>query len=186
MIANAIQRAIAADPQSQTEATVCLNFAATVIGIARSFSAWTSIWQRGDVGWAKRSVPNGRGWQPPGIIQGRATCRVNPCYVAAQCHLNVNAVSVDSAKVRAIAELARLAIPTAQEAAIATELSAVLDLFDALAAAPVDALTPLSHPGDPHLRLRADLVTEGDQREAFAVLAPAESAGYYLVPKVIE
>lgn len=95
-------------------------------------------------------------------------------------------VSVDSAKVRAIAELARLAIPAEQEAGLARELSAVLDLFEALAAAPVDELAPLAHPGDPTLRLRTDAVTEGDQREAFAAIAPSESAGYYLVPKVIE
>ena len=95
-------------------------------------------------------------------------------------------VSVDSAKVRAIAELARLAIPHDQEALLATELSAVLDLFDALAAAPVDGLLPLAHPGDPTLRLRADAISESDQHEAFAAVAPAESAGYYLVPKVIE
>lgn len=93
---------------------------------------------------------------------------------------------VDRTQVRAIAELARLAIPADQESALCAELSAVLDLFDALAAAPVDGLKPLSHPGDPVLRLRADAVTESDRREAFASLAPVESAGYYLVPKVIE
>jgi aspartyl-tRNA(Asn)/glutamyl-tRNA(Gln) amidotransferase subunit C len=95
-------------------------------------------------------------------------------------------VSVDSARVRAIAELARLAIPSDAEATLATELSAVLDLFDALAAAPVDDLAPLAHPGDPVLRLRTDAITETDQRDAFAAIAPAESAGFYLVPKVIE
>jgi aspartyl-tRNA(Asn)/glutamyl-tRNA(Gln) amidotransferase subunit C len=95
-------------------------------------------------------------------------------------------VSVDSAKVRAIAELARLAIPSHAEASLAAELSAVLDLFEALAAAPVDDLAPLAHPGDPVLRLRADAITEVDQRDAFGAIAPAESAGFYLVPKVIE
>lgn len=98
----------------------------------------------------------------------------------------MNPVSVDSARVRAIAELARLAIPSEQEAELARELGAVLELFDALAAAPVDHLAPLSHPGDPVLRLRTDEVTEPEQREAFAAIAPSESAGYYLVPKVIE
>lgn len=95
-------------------------------------------------------------------------------------------MSVDRAKVRSIAELARLAIPADQEDALARELSAVLDLFDALKAAPVDGLVPLSHPGDPALRLRPDEVTETDQRDALAAIAPSESAGYYLVPKVIE
>lgn len=95
-------------------------------------------------------------------------------------------MSVDRAQVRSIAELARLAIPPEHEAALATELSAVLNLFAALAAAPVDGLTPLAHPGDPALRLRADRVTESDERERFEAIAPAASAGYYLVPKVIE
>ena len=44
----------------------------------------------------------------------------------------------------------------------------------------------LAHPGDPTLRLRADAISESDQHAAFAAIAPAESAGYYLVPKVIE
>jgi aspartyl-tRNA(Asn)/glutamyl-tRNA(Gln) amidotransferase subunit C len=95
-------------------------------------------------------------------------------------------VSVDRAQVRSIAELARLAIPADQEDALARELSAVLDLFDALKAAPVDGLAPLAHPGDPVLRLRPDVVTEANRQEAFAAVAPVESAGYYLVPKVIE
>lgn len=98
----------------------------------------------------------------------------------------MNAVSVSRTEVRAIADLARLAVPDSALDGLAHELSAVLQLFDALAAAPVDGLTPLAHPGDPSLRLRADVVTESDQRDAFEAIAPSASAGYYLVPKVIE
>ena len=36
------------------------------------------------------------------------------------------------------------------------------------------------------LRLRADAVTEGDQRNLFQSVAPVVAAGLYLVPKVIE
>jgi len=95
-------------------------------------------------------------------------------------------MSVDRALVRSIAELARLSISPQHEEAAAIELAAVLDLFEALSAAPVNALQPLSHPGDPELRLRDDVAVAGDQRNAFEVLAPAMSGGYYLVPKVIE
>ena len=95
-------------------------------------------------------------------------------------------MSVDSAQVRSIAELARLAIPADQEQALARELSAVLELFAALAVAPVDGLAPLSHPGDPALRLRADGAVFADERAAYETIAPAMSGGYYLVPKVIE
>jgi aspartyl-tRNA(Asn)/glutamyl-tRNA(Gln) amidotransferase subunit C len=95
-------------------------------------------------------------------------------------------VSVDRSQVHHIAELARLALPAEQEEAMANELNAVLGLFEALRAAPVDELAPLAHPGDPSLRLRADAVTEPDRHEAFQAIAPNASGGYYLVPKVIE
>jgi aspartyl-tRNA(Asn)/glutamyl-tRNA(Gln) amidotransferase subunit C len=36
------------------------------------------------------------------------------------------------------------------------------------------------------LRLRDDVVTEGDQRNLFQSVAPEVEAGLYLVPKVIE
>lgn len=85
-----------------------------------------------------------------------------------------------------MADLARLAVPEDALEGLAEELSAVLKLFEALAAAPVDGLAPLAHPGDPSLRLREDVVSEQDQREAFEAIAPSASAGYYLVPKVIE
>ncbi len=69
---------------------------------------------------------------------------------------------------------------------MAAEMGAVLQLFEQLAKAPVDMLEPLSHPGDPALRLRADVVTEVDQRANFERVAPSMMGGYYLVPKVIE
>jgi len=44
----------------------------------------------------------------------------------------------------------------------------------------------MAHAQDLVLRLRPDVVTEGDQRERFQAIAPEVDAGLYLVPKVIE
>jgi len=44
----------------------------------------------------------------------------------------------------------------------------------------------MSHAQDVSQRLRADLVTESNQREAFQAIAPQIEAGLYLVPQVIE
>ena len=44
----------------------------------------------------------------------------------------------------------------------------------------------MSHPQELATRLRPDLVTEADRREAFQKVAPQTEAGLYLVPKVIE
>ncbi|HZW60193.1 MAG TPA: Asp-tRNA(Asn)/Glu-tRNA(Gln) amidotransferase subunit GatC, partial [Woeseiaceae bacterium] len=43
-----------------------------------------------------------------------------------------------------------------------------------------------AHPLNQTQRLRADEVTEGDERERIQANAPAVSDGLYLVPKVLE
>ena len=45
---------------------------------------------------------------------------------------------------------------------------------------------PMSHALDVVQRLRADAVTEADQRALFQSIAPQVEDGLYLVPKVIE
>ena len=47
-------------------------------------------------------------------------------------------------------------------------------------------IVPMAHPLDQVQRLRADVVTETNQREQFQAIAPQVEAGLYLVPKVIE
>jgi aspartyl-tRNA(Asn)/glutamyl-tRNA(Gln) amidotransferase subunit C len=49
-----------------------------------------------------------------------------------------------------------------------------------------DDVTPMAHPLDATQRLRADEVTETDQRDHFQEIAPNVEDGLYLVPKVIE
>ena len=45
---------------------------------------------------------------------------------------------------------------------------------------------PMAHPLDATQRLRADEVTETNQRDAYQSVAPATQDGLFLVPKVIE
>ena len=95
-------------------------------------------------------------------------------------------MSIDSATVRRIARLARLAISDAELAAVAADLSRVLDLVDKLANADIDGVEPMAHPHEQALMWRADAVTEGDRADALLALAPEARGGFYLVPKVIE
>jgi len=85
-----------------------------------------------------------------------------------------------------IARLSRLRINPESMPQLQQDLDAVLGLFEQLAEIDVSGVAPLFHPGDPHLRLRIDAVTESDQRAAFQALASDVSADLYLVPKVIE
>ena len=59
-------------------------------------------------------------------------------------------------------------------------------MVDRLQAADTDAVEPMANPLDAVQRLRADEVTEHNQREAFQAIAPAVDNGLYLVPRVIE
>ncbi|MBI3546436.1 MAG: Asp-tRNA(Asn)/Glu-tRNA(Gln) amidotransferase subunit GatC [Gammaproteobacteria bacterium] len=95
-------------------------------------------------------------------------------------------MSLDREQVRKIAHLARLQITDSEAAAYAESLSRILSLIEQMNAVDTNGVAPMAHPNDAGLRLRADAVTETNQREKFQAIAPAVQAGLYLVPKVIE
>ncbi|NUZ04440.1 Asp-tRNA(Asn)/Glu-tRNA(Gln) amidotransferase subunit GatC [Piscinibacter koreensis] len=92
--------------------------------------------------------------------------------------------------VRRIAQLARLDLEPAEQAAMLTQLNdffAVVEQMSAVDTSGVEPLfTPLSTIEAHGLRLRDDVVTEADQRELNLRNAPATAGGLFLVPKVIE
>jgi aspartyl-tRNA(Asn)/glutamyl-tRNA(Gln) amidotransferase subunit C len=88
--------------------------------------------------------------------------------------------------VRRIAALARLALDDEHGAQVLTQLQGIFSLIEQMQAVDTTGVEPMSHAQDVVQRLRADQVTEGDQRDLFQALAPQAEAGLYLVPKVIE
>jgi len=93
---------------------------------------------------------------------------------------------MDKVHVEKIAHLARLAIDEKDRERYAHDLSNILDLVQQMEEVETTGVTPMSHPLDSALRLRADEMTETDQRERFQENAPLVDGGLYLVPKVIE
>ena len=89
-------------------------------------------------------------------------------------------------QVRQVAHLARLELKAEQVEKYARELSNILDMVGQLSASDTGAAQPMAHPLDMVQRLRPDVVTETDRREAFQAHAPAVQDGLYIVPKVIE
>ncbi|WP_449284939.1 Asp-tRNA(Asn)/Glu-tRNA(Gln) amidotransferase subunit GatC [Marinobacter sp. PE14] len=85
-----------------------------------------------------------------------------------------------------VAVLARIRVDDEQVSALEKDLGNILDLVDQLGAADTDSVEPMAHPLNAVQRLRADEVTETNQREAFQAIAPATENGLYLVPRVIE
>ena len=95
-------------------------------------------------------------------------------------------VSLNKQQVEDIAMLARLRLDDSEIDDVVQKLSNIVDFVDQLQAAPTDDVVPMAHPLNQTQRLRADLVTEVDERDYIQENAPQTEDGLYLVPKVIE
>ncbi len=89
-----------------------------------------------------------------------------------------------------IAHLARLELPLDQAPAMLAALNGFFSIVEQMSAVDTTGVeplyTPLSAVQTVTLRLREDVVTETDQRQANQHSAPLVEDGLFLVPKVIE
>lgn len=95
-------------------------------------------------------------------------------------------MALEPSEVEKIAHLARLGIAAEDVPAYARNLSDILAFVEQLNEIDTTDVVPMAHPLDTAQRLRADVVSETDQREHFQENAPSVEAGLFLVPKVIE
>lgn len=89
-----------------------------------------------------------------------------------------------------IAHLAQLEMSGDERAAMQRQLNAFFGLVEAMRAVDTAGVAPLAQPlaatEDVALRLRPDVASEPNQREANQQSAPAVENGLFLVPRVIE
>ncbi len=95
-------------------------------------------------------------------------------------------MALDNKTVQDIARLARLNVSGKEIEKYRGEISNILDLVAQMEAVDTDGIAPMTHPFDATLRMRADEVTEKNNREKFQKIAPSSESGLYLVPKVID
>ena len=95
-------------------------------------------------------------------------------------------MSLDPATVRRIAKLARLGVDEAEIAKLQVELGGILGWIERLSKVDVEGIEPISGVGQAALRMREDVVTDGDLREAVLSNAPERAGVFYSVPKVVE
>ena len=95
-------------------------------------------------------------------------------------------MSVDAATVRHIARLARIAVSNEEVAALAPELSNILGWIEQLSEVDVAGIEPMTAVIPNTLRLREDVVTDGNRRDEILANAPLAEHGFFAVPKVIE
>ncbi|MEH6756783.1 MAG: Asp-tRNA(Asn)/Glu-tRNA(Gln) amidotransferase subunit GatC [Parasphingorhabdus sp.] len=95
-------------------------------------------------------------------------------------------MSVDKETVKKIANLSRIAISDAEADALVPELNNILGWVEQLSEVDCSKVEPMTAVIPNKLRLRDDVVTDGDVREKILANAPAAEHGFFGVPKVIE
>ena len=95
-------------------------------------------------------------------------------------------MSVDTATVRRIASLARIAVSDAETEALVPELNNILGWVEQLGEVDTTGIEPLHAVIPNRLRLRDDIVTDGDRQSEVLANAPQAEHGFFAVPKVIE
>ena len=93
-------------------------------------------------------------------------------------------------EIERLAQLARLQLTPEQALDAQQRLNGFFNLVEQMQAVDTSGVEPLAHPTAVmqavQLRLRPDVVSEPNQREANQASAPAVEDGLYLVPRVIE
>lgn len=95
-------------------------------------------------------------------------------------------MSVDSATVRRIAHLARIAIEDSEVARLQGELNAILSFVETLSEVDVEGVEPLTSALPMQMKKRSDVVTDGGIAEDILANAPVSEDHYFVVPKVVE
>ena len=95
-------------------------------------------------------------------------------------------MTVTAETVRHVAKLARIAMTDGEIAELVPELNNILGWVDQLAEVNTDGVEPLTAVIDQKLRLRDDVVNDGNVRDKVLANAPDAQHGFFAVPKVIE
>jgi aspartyl-tRNA(Asn)/glutamyl-tRNA(Gln) amidotransferase subunit C len=95
-------------------------------------------------------------------------------------------MSVDAETVRRIAHLARIAVEEEEVERLRGELNAMLAFVEQLQEVDVENIEPMTSVTPVKMKMRADVVTDGDAATAVLKNAPASEDNFFLVPKVVE
>jgi aspartyl-tRNA(Asn)/glutamyl-tRNA(Gln) amidotransferase subunit C len=95
-------------------------------------------------------------------------------------------MSVDTATVKRVARLARIAVSDAEAEALKAELNTILGFVEQLNEVDVTGVAPMTSVIAMEMKARPDVVTEGDEAAKILANAPAREGDFFVVPKVVE
>jgi aspartyl-tRNA(Asn)/glutamyl-tRNA(Gln) amidotransferase subunit C len=93
---------------------------------------------------------------------------------------------VDTATVRRIAHLARIAVAEGEVEHLQGELNAILAFVEQLSEVNVEGVEPMTSVTPMEMKKRPDLVTDGGIPDDIVRNAPASEDHFFVVPKVVE
>jgi aspartyl-tRNA(Asn)/glutamyl-tRNA(Gln) amidotransferase subunit C len=95
-------------------------------------------------------------------------------------------MSVDTATVKRVAHLARIALPEAEVERMQGEINSILGFVEQLSKVDVDGVEPMTSVTPMRLKRRADAVTDGGIADDVIANAPMSDDHFFVVPKVVE
>jgi aspartyl-tRNA(Asn)/glutamyl-tRNA(Gln) amidotransferase subunit C len=95
-------------------------------------------------------------------------------------------MSIDTATVRHIAHLARIAVADEEVERLKGEINDVLAFVDQLSEVDVAGVEPMTSVTPMAMKKRPDVVTDGEIADDIVKNAPAAQDHFFLVPKVVE
>ena len=95
-------------------------------------------------------------------------------------------MSVDTATVKRVARLARIAVSDAQAEALQAELNTILGFVEQLNEVDIDGVEPMTAVVAMKAKMRDDVVTDGGIADQVVANAPAGADDFFAVPKVVE
>ena len=95
-------------------------------------------------------------------------------------------MSVDKNTVKRVARLARIALPEDRLAPMADELNTILKWVEQLNEVDTSKVEPMTSVVKVSLKMRDDVVTDGERAGEVVKNAPLGEDNYFAVPKVVE
>jgi aspartyl-tRNA(Asn)/glutamyl-tRNA(Gln) amidotransferase subunit C len=95
-------------------------------------------------------------------------------------------MSVDKDTVRRIAKLSRIALADDRCEPMAAELDGIFKWVEQLNEVNVDGVPPMTSVVEQRLKMRDDVVTDGNAANALMANAPQGEDHFFVVPKVVE
>ena len=95
-------------------------------------------------------------------------------------------MALDPATIHRIAKLARIRIEDWQAAQLEHELNGILGWIEQLNEVDVEGVEPLTGGAQMAMKMRDDVVTDGNIRDLVLANAPEREGVFYAVPKVVE